>query len=172
VRSMVMRMIRQRIVPSSDLTKELVSLPGGEIVETCLGCGVCTAKCAISSTSGLNPRKIVQKILVGAREPVLSSEQLWLCMACNLCESRCQYGVKLEDIFGLVREIAVREGIVPPAFVDANRTILNDGWLLKSASTDFVQDERRELGLSSRLTWNSRYTSQVRSKYFGSGAKK
>jgi heterodisulfide reductase subunit C len=167
--SMVIRLDRQRFVPSSQLVEELASLPGGEIIETCLRCGVCTAKCAISSASGLNPRKLMQKILVGAREPVLNSEQPWLCMTCNLCEDNCQYGVKLEDIFGLVREIAVQEGIVPPAFIDANHAILTDGWLFKKANTDFVLDERRELGLSSRLTWNNRYTGQVLSKYFSSG---
>jgi heterodisulfide reductase subunit C len=172
LRLMVMRMVRQRLIPSSRLAEELASLPGGEIIETCLRCGVCTASCAISSASGLNPRKIIQKILVGAREPVLNSEQPWLCMTCNLCENKCQYGVMLEDVFGLVREIAVQEGIVPPAFVDANQTILRDGWLLKKANTDFVLDQRRELGLSSRLTWNNRYTGQVWSKYFGSGVKK
>jgi len=152
--------------------KELASLPGGEVINKCLQCGICTAKCVIASGSEYTPRKIVQKILVGARELVLSSDQPWLCMTCQLCESECQYGVSLAQVFRLVRRIAIQDGFIPPSFIEAAYTIFEDGWLLKSAYTDFIADERRELGLSSRLNWNNRYTSQVRSKYFSSGGKK
>jgi heterodisulfide reductase subunit C len=152
--------------------KELASLPSGEFIDKCIQCGVCTAKCAIASGSEYNPRKVIQQILVGARELVLNSIQPWLCMTCHLCESECQYGVSLAQIFGLVRRIAVREGIIPECFTDAAQTIFQDGWLLKKAYTDFVSDERCELGLSSRLSWNNRYTSQVRSRYFNTGGKR
>jgi len=149
--------------------KELASLPGGEVIDKCLECGECTAKCTIAYGSEYNPRKDVQRILVGARELVLKSDQPWLCMTCHLCECECQYGVSLAQVFRLVRRIAVREGIIPDSFKKTTQTIFQDGWLLKRAYTDFIADERRELGLSSRLTWNNRYTSQVRSKYFNSG---
>ncbi|MFW9958097.1 MAG: 4Fe-4S dicluster domain-containing protein [Candidatus Odinarchaeota archaeon] len=162
-------MVRQRYTPSSTLVKELASLPGGAIINKCLECGICTAKCIIALDSEYNPRKIVQKILVGAREQVLSTNQPWLCMTCQLCESECQHGITLAQIFSLVRRIAIRDGIIPQSFIKAAYTIFEDGWLLKKAYTDFIADERRELGLSSRLNWNNRYTSQVGSKYFNTG---
>ena len=111
----------------------------------------------------------MQKILVGAREPVLQSEQLWLCKICNLCENTCQYGVKLADVFRIVRHLAIQERKIPAAFQKAAKTILSDGWLMKEAYSDFVSDERKELGLSSRLSQNKRYTNDVKSKYFDNG---
>jgi heterodisulfide reductase subunit C len=159
-------MVRTRLTPSSSFIQELISMPGGEIIEKCVACGICTASCSVASGSQYNPRQIMQKILVGAREKVLQSDQPWICKTCHLCEDTCQYGVKLADVFKIVRELAIREGIVPSVFQQAAHTILTDGWLMKEAYSDYVADERKELGLSSRLTQNKDYTGDVKSKYF------
>jgi heterodisulfide reductase subunit C len=159
-------MVRTRLTPSSSFIQELISIPGGEILEKCVACGVCTASCSIASGTSYNPRQLMQKILVGARKPVLESDQPWLCKTCNLCEDSCQYGVKLSDVFEIVRELAIREGIIPDAFKTPSQTILTDGWLMASAYSDYVADEREELGLSSKLSQNNSYTRDVRSKYF------
>jgi heterodisulfide reductase subunit C len=159
-------MVRTRLTPSSSFIQELASMPGGEIIEKCVACGVCTASCPIASGSQYNPRQIMQKILVGARQRVLESEQPWLCKTCHLCEDTCQYGVKLADVFKIVRKLAIKEGLVPIAFQTAANTILTDGWLMKDAYSDFIADERTELGLGSRLSQNKRYTRDVKSKFF------
>jgi len=162
-------MVRTRLTPSSGFIKELISLQGGELIEACLACGVCTASCAVASGSHYNPRQVMQKILVGARDLVLKSEQPWLCKTCHLCDSTCQYGVRLSDVFKIVRKLAIHEGIAPTVFKQTAQTILTDGWLMKDAYSDFVADERKELGLSSRLTQNKGYTRDVKSKYFDTG---
>ena len=162
-------MVRTRLTPSSSFIQELSSMPGGEIIEKCVACGICTASCAVASGSQYNPRQIMQKILVGAREKVLQSDQPWLCKTCHFCDTTCQYGVSLADVFKVVRKLAIRENIIPLTFRKATETILNDGWLMKDAYSDFVADERKELGLSSRLSWNKRYTRDVKSKYFDTG---
>ncbi|MFX1559376.1 MAG: 4Fe-4S dicluster domain-containing protein [Promethearchaeota archaeon] len=162
-------MVRTRLTPSASFIRELISLPEGEIIEACLACGVCTASCAVASGSHYNPRQIMQKILVGARDVVLQSEQPWLCKACFLCDTTCQYGVRLSDVFKIVRKLAIREGFAPTVFQQNAQTLLTDGWLMKDAYSDFVADERKELGLSSRLTQNKRYTRDVKSKYFDTG---
>ena len=145
-------------------------MPGGEVINDCIACGVCTASCAIAASSPqIHPRQIIQRILVGAREPVLKSEQPWLCKTCHMCETTCQYGVSLSDVFGVVRKLAIKEGIVPLKFKQAAQTILTDGWLLKKAYSDHVSDERKELGLGSRLTYNKKFTNRVNSKYLKQG---
>ncbi|MFW9958991.1 MAG: 4Fe-4S dicluster domain-containing protein [Candidatus Odinarchaeota archaeon] len=103
-------MIQQRLTPSSLFVEELASLPGGEMIEKCLRCGICTANCIVAHTPDNNPRKIVQMILIGARDPVLQSEIPWLCTDCSSCASECQYGVKLANLFALVRKAAIRDG--------------------------------------------------------------
>ena len=162
-------MVRARIYPSANFAQELASMPGGEVINECIACGVCTARCAIASETQMHPRQIIQKILVGAREPVLNSEQPWLCKTCHMCESTCQYGVSLSDVFGVVRKLAIKEGIIPPKFKRAAKTILTDGWLLKRSYSDFIADERKKLGLSSRLKYNKKFTDRVNSKYFENG---
>jgi heterodisulfide reductase subunit C len=163
-------MVRTRINPSSNFAQELASMPGGEVLNACISCGVCTASCAIASnTSQVHPRQIIQRILVGARESVLNSEQLWLCKTCHMCQSTCQYDVSLSDVFRVARKLAIKEGFVPSQFKDAAKTILTDGWLLKKAYSDHIADERKKLGLSSRLTHNKKFTDQVNSKYFDNG---
>ena len=159
-------MVRTRLTPSSSFIQELTSMPGGELIEKCVACGVCTASCSIASGSQYNPRQIMQKILVGARQRVLESEQPWLCKTCHLCEDACQYGVKLAYVFKIVRNLAIKEGLVPVAFQSAADTILTDGWLMKDAYSDFIADERKELGLGSRLSQNKRYTRDVKSTFF------
>ena len=139
------------------------------MINDCISCGVCTAKCTIAADSQLHHRQIIQKILVGARESVLKSEQPWLCKTCHMCESTCQYGISLSDVFGVVRKLAIKEGIVPLKFKQAAQTILTDGWLLKTSYSDHVADERKELGLSSRLTYNKKFTNRVNSKYLNKG---
>lgn len=163
-------MVRTRLTPSSSFIQELNSVPGGELIEKCVACGVCSARCAIASGTEYNPRQLMQKILVGAREKVLQSEQPWLCKTCHFCENSCQFGVKLSDVFKIVRRLAISEGIIPSAFQQAAQKILTDGWIMKDAYSDFAVDERKELGLSSRLSQNKRYTSDVKRKYFDNGA--
>jgi len=162
-------MVRTRLIPTSSFIQELSSVPEGELIEKCIACGICTGRCAVASGTDYNPRQIMQKILVGAREKVLQSEQPWLCKTCHLCEDTCQHGVRLADVFKIVRKLAIQEGIIPRTFQKAAHIILTDGWLMKDAYSDFVADERKELGLSSRLLHNKRYTSDVKSKYFDTG---
>ncbi|NHI87979.1 MAG: hypothetical protein EAX87_00570 [Candidatus Thorarchaeota archaeon] len=159
-------MVRTRLIPSSSFIQELTTLAKGRLLENCVACGMCTARCAVAAGTHYNPRQIMQKILVGAREPVLHSEQPWVCKTCHQCEDTCQYGVRLADVFRVVRSLAIRENIIPASFQKAADAIFSDGWLMKDAYSDFIADERKELGLSSRLSHNKRYTRDVRSMYF------
>jgi heterodisulfide reductase subunit C len=110
---MVDKMAVTRLIPSSGLIQEITSMPGGELIEKCAACGVCTADCTVAPGSQYNPRQIIQKILIGARQRVFENEQLWLCNTCPQCENACQYGVKLDDVFKIVRKLAIKEGFGP-----------------------------------------------------------
>ena len=162
-------MVRTRVYPSSSFAQELASMPGGEVINECISCGVCTANCSIAADTQLRPRQIIQKILVGAKEQVLNSDQPWLCKTCHLCDSTCQYGVSLSDVFGVVRKLAIKEGIVPRKFKESAKTIFSDGWLLKRSYSDFIADERKKLGLGSKLKYNKKFTGRVKSRYLEEG---
>ncbi|NWF97084.1 MAG: 4Fe-4S dicluster domain-containing protein [Candidatus Thorarchaeota archaeon] len=157
--------------PNSSFAEEIAKIPGGEAINKCIQCGICTASCVISrATDKYHPRKLIQKILLGKREEVLSSIQPWLCMTCRLCEERCQEGVSPAEIFHAVREIAAREGRVPTPFRKAIDTVLADGWMLKDAYSDFIEDERADLGLNPHLSWDKAFVNRVKRRYFSQGA--
>jgi heterodisulfide reductase subunit C len=159
--------------PSSDFAKEVEQEFGGEGINKCIQCGMCTASCMVANmTERYRPRKLIQKILLGKREEVLSSELPWLCMTCRLCEERCQEDVNLAEIFHAVREIAAREGYIPRVFQNTIDKVLEDGWMLNDAYTDFVEDDRSDLGLDPKLDWNNEFVKKIRKRYFEGGNKK
>jgi heterodisulfide reductase subunit C len=60
-------------VPSSSFAREVEAEPGGADIAKCIQCGMCTASCMVASvTDKYRPRKLIQMILLGLREEVLS----------------------------------------------------------------------------------------------------
>ncbi|MDF1539442.1 MAG: 4Fe-4S dicluster domain-containing protein [Candidatus Thorarchaeota archaeon] len=154
-------------VPTSSFAREVASVPGGEALNKCIQCGICTASCMVARASEkYRPRQIIQKILIGKRDEVLRSEQPWFCMTCRMCEENCQEGVSPAEIFHAVRIIAAQEGYIPNVFRKTTDTVLEDGWMLKDAYSDFVEDERDDLGLETDLCMNDTFVKLLRDKYF------
>jgi heterodisulfide reductase subunit C len=153
--------------PTSSFTEEIEKIPGGESICKCIQCGICTASCVIANVSDrYRPRNIIQKIILGMREEVLEDENLWFCMTCRMCEERCQEGVSPAEIFLAIRQIAVKEGHVPFVFQNTANTILQDGWMLKDSYSDFIEDEREDLGLDTDLRWNTEFVRKLKERYF------
>ena len=98
---------------------EVASHPGGERVLNCYLCGTCTAGCPISELEeGYNPRRIMRKVLLGKRDEVLNSADIWKCYQCHTCVSHCPQDVRFADIIRALREIAVKEGAYGAAFAE------------------------------------------------------
>ena len=96
---------------------EVVSYPGGERALNCYLCGTCTAGCPISEiTADYNPRKIMRKILLGKKEELLSSGEIWRCYQCHTCVSHCPQDVRFADIIRALREIALEQGYASEEF--------------------------------------------------------
>ena len=96
---------------------EVSSHPGGENLKACFACGACTGGCPASEVDPLyDPRKIIRMILLGMKDRVLSSDMIWLCSMCFTCSFHCPQDVQFVKVMGVLREMAVREGYVSPAF--------------------------------------------------------
>ncbi len=92
--------------------------PGGENINLCFACGLCTASCPVADIDpGYNPRKIIHMVLLGMRKEVLSSNFPWLCTQCYTCQAHCPQSVKFSDVMKALRNMAVKEGYVHPSFV-------------------------------------------------------
>ena len=159
--------------PSSDFSREIEKEPGGDDIQRCIQCGMCTASCMVANmTEKYRPRKLIQKILLGMREEVLTSELPWLCMTCRQCEERCQEDVSLPEIFFVVRNIAAREGHIPAGVQAVVDTVMEDGWMLKDGYSDFIEDDREDLGLNTDLDWNTEFVKKIKKRFIDGGNKK
>jgi heterodisulfide reductase subunit C2 len=102
-----------------DFKNKVAKTPGGEHVKNCFLCGTCTAGCPVSQIdSEYNPRKIMRMVLLGMKDDVLSSPQLWMCTQCHTCVAHCPQDVRLADVIRVLREMAVDEGYVKQEFSD------------------------------------------------------
>ncbi len=92
---------------------EVAAEPGGEKINECIQCGVCSGSCTTVEWWEYPPRKIIAMIRAGKREQVLSSSSAFYCVTCYLCTVRCPRGIKPAQLIHAVESIAEREGYKP-----------------------------------------------------------
>jgi heterodisulfide reductase subunit C len=120
--------------------------PGGGNIKKCFSCGTCTAGCPVREvTDRYNPRKIIRMALLGMKKEVLSSQFIWLCSSCYTCFERCPQDVKIPELMNAIKNIAVREGYLPPAMKIQLDLLSSFGRLLEI--TDFENEKRKESNL-------------------------
>jgi len=104
--------------------REVLAEPGGEHLYRCYSCGTCASACLVRRVNpDFNPRRILEMVMLGMREEVLSSLVVWLCSACDLCYPLCPQQIHISELMKAIRNIAIREGYEPPgpiAVVDEN----------------------------------------------------
>ncbi|RKX71077.1 heterodisulfide reductase [candidate division WOR-3 bacterium] len=99
------------------LLKEVLSRPGGEEIRRCFACSTCSGSCPVREIDGrFNPRRIIRMVLLDLKEEVLKSDFIWYCTTCNSCQERCPQGVRIYNIMNILKNIAVKEGIIHPTF--------------------------------------------------------
>jgi heterodisulfide reductase subunit D len=77
----------------------------------CLDCGKCTGSCPLARVDlDYSPRRIVERVIFGEAEAVVSDPQLWSCMTCGLCSARCPSNVDFSRFIVEMRAEAFRAG--------------------------------------------------------------
>jgi heterodisulfide reductase subunit D len=60
----------------------------------CADCGKCTGSCPLARVDPeYSPRRIVERVISGNAEAVVTDPRLWTCMTCGLCSTRCPSNV-------------------------------------------------------------------------------
>ncbi len=90
---------------------EVRSVPGGECVNWCVQCGMCSASCPSVSWMDHSPRKMIALIRAERRHEVLTSNSMGFCASCYLCTVRCPKGVKVTELMHVLESLAVRHGM-------------------------------------------------------------
>jgi len=125
---------------------EIAQEPGGENIKSCFACGICTASCPIREIdSQYNPRKIIRMVLLGMKERVLKSPFIWLCSNCYACTERCPQGVRFTEVMNAIKNLAVKEGHIHPAFRQQINILEHVGRLYEI--DDFDNNKRAAFGL-------------------------
>jgi heterodisulfide reductase subunit C len=109
--------------------REISKVPGIEKIKLCFQCGTCTADCPIARFSEIySPRKIMRMTQLGMKDRLLSSESLWLCAACFTCVDHCPQGVDIAGVVRALRNMAVKEGVIPDVFRELTNNIMETGY--------------------------------------------
>ena len=124
---------------------EISSSIGGEGLLRCLKCGACSGGCPVSAVTDYRPRKVLGNVLLGLREQVLSSKDIWMCAACFTCEERCVQEVNFTDVVTILRNKAVEEGYVVAGYLEMAKSVARNGRV--AAKTQAVDKMRQKINL-------------------------
>lgn len=121
------RMFESRVLRNYTTTRlaEVASLPGGESLEWCYGCGKCVPVCPVDIVGEYGPRKLHRKAQTGI--DLLGDPDLWLCTTCGNCLRVCPKQVDMIQIMPAAREAGVGAGNVPAELQDVFEKTFRQG---------------------------------------------
>lgn len=118
---------------------------GADRIRTCIQCGTCSSVCPSGRGTAFRTREIMRKALLGLKDEVLSSPDLWLCATCLTCLERCPRQIKVTDAIIIMRNMAVEEGYMLPQHRKTSQKLLETGHAVPL--DDANRQLRKELGL-------------------------
>lgn len=118
-------------------------MPDADELSACFACSTCTAACPIANQWLYKPHQLIRMILLGMREEVLNSKEIWECLTCFQCQERCPQKVRVTDILFDCKNLAAERGIVPEKIVALAKELVDKGQLYV-VTADW---EREDLGL-------------------------
>ncbi|MFX0098314.1 MAG: 4Fe-4S dicluster domain-containing protein [Candidatus Hodarchaeota archaeon] len=123
-------------------------------LSACYQCGTCTGGCPVAKeTNGkYNPRKTIEKSLLGMKDQLINDPTIWLCTVCDTCDELCPQNVQLTHIFSLLKNIAAKEGYVPENFKGQSTAVFDYGVTIPYM--DAILRRRKDLGLEENLEEN------------------
>ena len=95
------------------LSGDLASWETGINVQDCYQCQKCSAGCPVAFAMDYKPNQIMQMVLLGMKERVLSSKTIWVCASCYTCSTRCPNDIDIAKVMDWLRQSALREGVSP-----------------------------------------------------------
>lgn len=113
------------------------NVDGGDKMNMCMQCGVCSGSCPIGEEMEHGPRKLFMMVRAGMKDAVLSSNSWQNCVSCYNCVVRCPREVPVKYILHGLGRLAVAEGYVSPKEVQNTRFARAFWWsVTKYGKTD------------------------------------
>jgi heterodisulfide reductase subunit C len=99
------------------LSTRFADAVGASHTLACFNCSECSSVCPIFfDRSVFDPQWIFRMINMGQEHQILASPSIWLCIGCERCTEACSQSVKGHSAIKRLQELALKEGIVDPAF--------------------------------------------------------
>jgi heterodisulfide reductase subunit C len=136
------------LIDSRDIDPEFINQiveAGADRIRSCIQCGTCTAVCPSGRRTAFRTRQLIRKALLGLKDEVLTTMDLWLCTTCYTCLERCPRQIKVTDAILQMRNIAVREGYMLPPHRKISMKLIDTGHAVPLDKANRVK--RKELGL-------------------------
>jgi heterodisulfide reductase subunit C len=134
--------------PNADFADQVQKEHGGETLMLCFQCGTCTGSCPSGRMTSFRTRKLIRKAQLGLKNDVLESPDLWMCTTCYSCMERCPRGVEIVDLITVLRNMAVKEGIMSTEHRKVGEYLLANGATVPL--NEKYEDLRQKLGLARR----------------------
>lgn len=96
--------------------RTIMAIEGGEHLNNCIQCGMCSATCPLSIYMDYPPRRIIAMTRAGFKKEVLSSNTIWLCASCYCCTVHCPEKIKITDVMYALKRMAIQEECYPKKF--------------------------------------------------------
>ena len=80
---------------------------------SCYQCGTCSGACPVANEMDFTPRRLMRMIQADLRDEVAASHTPWVCASCLACTVRCPREIPITDLMGLIRSLALAEGVNP-----------------------------------------------------------
>ena len=78
---------------------------------SCYQCGKCSAGCPIIHYMDLGPQRVLRGVQMGQKDLLLQSTTIWLCAACQTCNTRCPRKIDIPRIMDALRALARQENV-------------------------------------------------------------
>lgn len=91
----------------------------------CFQCGVCSGSCPTVDRMEYGPRRIMHMIRLGLADQVLRSRDIWLCVSCFSCASRCPQQVEISEVMSVLRNLSIAKGVAKDEEATFSQTFVN-----------------------------------------------
>ena len=105
---------------------EQVNTLSEQPITACYHCHKCTAGCPVADQMTYGPDRILRMVQLGDKDRLLKSEDIWVCVSCETCGSRCPNEINAARVLGALRELAYQEhaAVAEPSAVKFHRLFL------------------------------------------------
>lgn len=112
----------------------------------CYQCGMCTGGCPVAHVKPeYNPRRMLESIILGQYDEVLSSDLVWLCTSCHSCLERCPQRIELSELLVHLKNLAAESGNVPKLLLERAKRIAETGQSTPVSKASLVWREKLNL---------------------------